>query len=168
MHISKKMAKTLNEQVRNEFESYWIYQQMAFDLEVMGLKGFATWYTQQAEEERVHGMKICKYLLDQDAKVILADLPKPKNGYKTVLEVAEGALHHEIKITNDINKLMALARSENDFATETFLNWFVQEQVEEVATASDIVTMVKMAPDSQSLLLLESRLTREGDSSAKE
>lgn len=164
MHISQEMADKLNEQVRNEFESYWVYLQMSFELEAMGFKGFAKWFSSQADEEKVHAHKLCKYLLDQDADVILTDLPKPKHGYKSVLEIVETSLKHEIKISDDINKLMALARRGHDFASETFLNWFVQEQVEEVSVVTDLLAMVKMAPDSQSLLLLEDRLTREENS----
>jgi len=139
MMISKKMADKLNLQVKYEFESYWIYLAMAFSFETMGLKGFANWFYAQADEEKEHAMKIAKYILDQGAEV---------------------KVDHEIKITKDINNLVALARTEKDYATETFLHWFVNEQVEEVASTTEVLNMVEMAPTPKHLFMLENHLSR--------
>jgi ferritin len=161
MMISKKMAGKLNDQVKNEFESYWIYLAMAYSLESMNLKVFAAWFHQQAEEEKVHAMKFAKYLIDQGAEVVLESLPKPKSAYKSVKEICQGAVDHEIKITNDINNVMTLAKAEKDYATETFLDWFVNEQVEEVASTTELLNLVSLATRPEQLLMLESRIKRD-------
>ena len=158
MMISKKMAKALNEQVTNEFNAYWIYQQMAFQLETMGFKVFSQWFTAQATEERGHAEKMAKYLLDQDADVQLLPLAKPKANYKSVADIIQGALDHELKVTKQINALMGLAMTEKDYASAQFLQWFVEEQVEEVATAKELLDLVKKASTDDQILLLENRI----------
>lgn len=161
MMISKKMADKLNLQVKYEFESYWIYLAMAFSFETMGLKGFAKWFFAQADEEKEHAMKIAKYILDQGAEVKLDSIPEPKTTYRSAKEICQAAVDHEIKITKDINNLVTLARTEKDYATETFLHWFVDEQVEEVASTTEVLNMVEMASTPKHLFMLENRLTRD-------
>ena len=158
------MSTQLSKQVVNEFESYWIYLAMAFSFETMNLKVLAGWFYVQADEEKDHAMKIAKYILDQGADVKLDTIPKPKNTYKTAAGICKAALGHEIKITNDINSLVALARKENDFATESFLSWFVDEQVEEVSKAGDLYNLVSMAKSPDQLFMLESRISRTSES----
>ena len=163
MMISKKMIGKLNAQVKNEFDSYWAYMAMAFSFEGMNLKGFAQWFYAQAEEEKEHAMKFAKYLMDQGADVVLEALDKPKSDYKTAKEICQAAVNHELKITKDINNLMTLARAEKDFATEAFLKWFVDEQVEEVASTTELLDMVSMVSKPEQLLMLENRLKRDED-----
>ncbi|MFH1688403.1 MAG: ferritin [bacterium] len=158
MMISKKMAKAINEQVTNEFNAYWIYQQMAFSFETMGFKVFSQWFVAQATEERGHAEKMAKYLLDQGADVQLLSLAKPQAEFKTVADVIQGALDHELKVTKQINALMDIAVTEKDHASAQFLQWFVQEQVEEVATAKELLDLVKKAKTDDQILLLESRI----------
>jgi ferritin len=158
MMISKKMAAALNEQVKNEFFAYWTYLQMSYTFNAMGLKVFSTWYNQQALEEQAHAMKIAHYLLDQGAKVQLLSLDQPKADYKSAEEVVQAALDHEIKVTKQINDLASLAREEHDHATENFLQFYVQEQVEEVATATELLDLVKMSDSTGQLLMLENRI----------
>ncbi|MDF1544842.1 MAG: ferritin [bacterium] len=158
MLISENMAAKLNEQTINEFNSYWIYLAMAFKLDAMGFKTFAQWFHLQADEEKVHAMKFAHYILEVGADVSLIGLDKPKYDYKSVQEIVEAGLEHEMFITRCINDLADLAAKENDHATKNFLQWFVEEQVEEVATASDLLSMVKMAKDDVQLLLVEQRI----------
>lgn len=158
MMISQKMADAINNQINFEFFSYWTYQAMAFKLDNMGLKIFTKWFDEQALEEVAHAMKMSTYLLDQGAEVILTSLDQPKNDYKNVEEVVQVALDHEIEVTRRINKLMALAKDENDFPTSAFMQWFVDEQVEEVATVNQLLDMVKMTDSTGQLLLLENRI----------
>jgi ferritin len=167
MNISKKMADELNKQVTREFHSYYIYLAMSYSFDTMGLKGFAKWFEAQAIEEQTHAIKIARYLLDQDVEVKLDTLEKPKGNFKTPVSIVQAALDHEKFITKCIHDLMAVARKENDYATATFLNWFIDEQVEEVATVNDMLTMVKMADDPKTLLLLEDRLTRTNTATAE-
>ncbi len=158
MMVSKKMAAALNEQVKNEFFAYWTYLQMSYTFNSMGLTVFSTWYNQQAIEEQGHAMKIAGYLLDQGAEVELMNLDKPKADYKSAQEVVQAALDHEIKVTGQINALASLAREEHDYATENFLQYYVQEQVEEVATATELLDLVKMSDSTGQLLMLENRI----------
>ena len=158
MMISKKMAAALNEQVKNEFFAYWTYLQMSYTFSSMGLSVFSKWYHEQAIEEQSHAMKIANYLLDQGAEVEMLDLEKPKSDYKDAEEIVQAALDHEVKVTRQINELASMAREEHDHATENFLQYYVEEQVEEVATATELLDMVKMADTSGQLLMFEDRI----------
>ena len=158
MMISKKMVDSINDQIKNEFYSSWIYLAMAYRFEEMNLKVFAKWFYRQADEERAHAFKFAKYLLDQGAEVKLSSLDQPKSDYKTAEEICSIAVEHEIFITNKINELVDLAKKDNDHATFNFLQWFVEEQVEEVASTSELLEMVKMASSPSQLFMLEGRL----------
>jgi ferritin len=160
MMISEKMAAKLNEQVMEEYASDWIYRQMAYELEEMNLKVFSQWFHKQADEERTHADKIAHYLLDQGAGVRLPELPKPKTEYKSVEEICEAAVEHEKYITKKIHELWDLAHEENDKATLSMLNWFVDEQVEEVATTTELLEMVRLAKSPGQILMLEGRIWR--------
>jgi ferritin len=124
----------------------------------MDLKVFSRWFHEQALEEQGHAMKMAKYLMDQDARVQLKSLDQPETEFSSVEQIAQMALDHEKWVTQKINELASIARKENDFATENFMQWFVQEQVEEVATASELVALVKMATDPGQMLVVEDRI----------
>lgn len=158
MAISDKMAKALNGQVKNEFFSYWTYLAMAFALDELGMKIFSKWFHQQAVEEQEHALKMCNYLLDQSAPVKLQPLDAPRNEYSSVEGVVQAALDHENMITKNINDLVDIALLEKDHPTNSFLQWFVAEQVEEVATVIELLDMVKMASGPGQLLMLEDRI----------
>lgn len=161
MMISEKMAQRLNEQVKNEYFAFWSYQAMAYALETMGHKGFAGWFTAQAKEEMGHATKIAGYLLDQGCEVKLQALPAPKTEYKSVQEVVEAALQHELNVTKQVHEIYAMAESEKDYATRKFIDWKVEEQVEEVSSMTNLLDMVKMCETKGQLFMLESRLSRE-------
>lgn len=156
--ISEKMAARLNEQVKNEFYAEWAYLAMAYSFEDMGLKVFAARFFQQATEEREHAMKVAKYLVEQGAAVKLQQLPQPKIDYKSAEEIVAAALEHEKKVTRDFNEIADLAISERDHATGAFCKWFIDEQVEEVSSMSELLTWVKMASSPGQLLMLENRI----------
>ncbi len=160
MMISQKMADALNEQVKNEFYSYWLYLAMAFQFELMNLKVFAQWFRLQAEEEREHAMKIAQYLLDQGAQVRLRALPEPKTSWESAEEICDDTVEHEKKVTKMIDDLVELAKAEKDNATHVFLHWFVEEQVEEVASVSELRDMVALAKTPGQILMLEGRIWR--------
>lgn len=159
MMISKKMEAALNEQINKEQYSAHLYLAMAAAFERMTLKVFAAYYYKQAEEETAHAMKIFEYVIDQGGTVILKAIGEPRTNYDSVQEIVDLALEHEIKVTNMINDLVALAEKENDFATRGFLEWFVKEQVEEVASAQEMSAVVKMTPTNM-MLALESRVAK--------
>jgi len=158
MMISDKMAEALNTQVNKEYESAWIYKQIAFQFQEMGFKVFAQWFAAQATEERSHAEKIAFYILDQGGKVTLTGMSAPSGDLSSAESMCALALEHEKKVTAWINDLVKLARSEDDYATESFLSWFVDEQVEEVATATELLDLVKMASSPGQMLVLESRI----------
>lgn len=157
MMISDAMNKALNGQVANELFASMSYRQMAFEYDVMGLKVFAAKFQTQADEEHEHAMRIARYVLDSGGKVELAALEKPKSGYTSALAMVEAALESEIRVSKQIYGLVEQAESEKDHSTGSFLKWFVDEQVEEVSTMSDLVQLVKMAGESN-LVLVEQRL----------
>lgn len=158
MMISKKMAELLNEQVKNEFYAWYTYQAMAYVSESMNLKVYAQWFEAQAGEERLHAMKIARYLLDQGADVQLQSIPEPKFKKGSIVEVVQGAVDHELMVTDQIHKLSAAAKEENDYATANFLEWYVMEQVEEVATVTDLLNLTKMAESPGQMLMVEDRI----------
>ena len=164
MMISETMAARLNQQVNFEFYSWYLYLAMAYAFEDMNLPIFAKWFHLQADEEREHAMKIAQYLLDQGAKVTLTAIAEPKRDYQSAQEIVEAALEHEKTVTAQVNEIVDLAIKENDHATRQFIDWFVEEQVEEVKSATELVTLVRMAQTPGQLLMLEGRLIhmREG------
>ncbi len=157
--ISEKMAKSLNNQIKEELFSSYLYLSMAAYFTSQNWHGFANWMKKQSQEEYSHAMKIFDYLNEVDKKVNLEQLDKPKTDWDTPLDAFEDALKHELHITNKINELAKLADDENDFATANFLRWFVTEQVEEVASVKSIVEKMKYIGDQKNgLLFLDSEL----------
>jgi len=152
--ISSKMESALNKQMNNEFFSAYLYFSMAAASVGMGFKGIANWFTVQAKEETAHGMKFYKYLLDHSARVTLAAIPAPPDGYASVLAMFESALAHEQKVTKGIRDLADLAASEKDYATSIQLQWFITEQVEEEANATEIIQKMKMIEGSKGGLFM--------------
>ena len=163
--ISKKMEQALNDQIKNELHSAYLYMAMAAWFQAQGWKGFAGWMDVQAKEEQSHAQKFMGYLYDVGGRVTLQAIDKPQGEFSSPLNVFEETLKHEQFITGKINELMRLAVQENDFATQAMLQWFVTEQVEEEAQASEVVHQLKIAGDKPStLLMLDHQLgKRKGD-----
>ena len=154
MAISSAMNTKLNEQITHEFAAAQIYLSMACGFDDMGLKGLAGLFHKQVEEERAHAMKILGYIQDCGGKVHLQALPEPPAEWPSVVDAIEAALAHEKKVTGQINALVALADQEKDYATRSFLNWYVDEQVEEEDSMSTLLQGAKLA--GKNLLQLES------------
>ena len=157
MMISQKMADAINVQIKEEFYSAYLYLAMAYKSEEMGLKVFAEWFQHQETEERLHATKMAQYLLDQGAQVNLLQLDQPKFDSSSISAMVDETVKHEKFITNCISNLVNLARDEKDNATFNFLQWYVEEQVEEVASVCELQDLVKLAGPDQ-LLILEERL----------
>ena len=137
--ISEKMAAEINAQINREYFSAFLYLAMANDAADKGFAGTANWMTLQFEEEQEHALKFSKYLQDQGAKVELGAMDAPKTSWKGILEMFEDALAHEKKVTAWINDLYTLAFEEKDYATQSMLKWFIDEQVEEEANCNDAI-----------------------------
>ena len=157
--ISKKIQTAINKQINMEFYSAYLYLSISAYFDSIHRTGFANWMKLQAQEELSHGMKIYDYLLDQEGEVGLATVKAPPAMWKSPLAACQDALKHERANTKMINELVTLASSENDHATRIFMQWFVEEQVEEVATASTLVEKVRLAKDdSGAFFILDNEL----------
>ena len=159
--VSARMQAALNEQIKAELESAYLYLALSAHMDQQNLKGFAHWLRLQWEEEIVHALKLYDFLLQRDAAVELKALKKPAFAAQTALEVFAQALHHEQYITKRINELYALAVEDNDYASQTLLQWFVTEQLEEEESAREIVESLRLVGDSgASLFLLDRELSQ--------
>jgi ferritin len=162
--LGKAIQDAMNEQMRNEFYSAYQYLSMAAYCESENLPGFAHWMRAQAREEVEHAMKFYDLILDRSGRVVLGALEEPVVEFGSPLEVFERALQHEQRVTAMINDLYGLALRESDYASQTFLQWFVTEQVEEEKNAGDVVETLKMIGDkSEALFLLDRELGRRGN-----
>jgi ferritin len=146
--IKSKVEKAINKQINAELYSGYLYLSMSAYFEDQNLPGFAHWMAIQAKEEFEHAMKFYKFVFERGGKVTLAAISAPPSEWKSSLDVFENAYKHEVKVTGLIHDLVALSRSEKDVATENFLMWYVDEQVEEEAHADAIVQKLKRIKES--------------------
>jgi ferritin len=142
------MQDALNEQVNAEFYSAYLYLSMAAYFESTNLPGFATWMRVQTQEELTHTMKIYDYVNERGGRVALKSIAEPPSEWESPLAVFEAAYQHEQKVTGLINGLVNLAIEEKDIAANTFLQWFVDEQVEEEESAETVVNKLKQVADA--------------------
>jgi ferritin len=159
MELSKKMQDALNEQIKEELASAYIYLSMAAYCESINLSGFARWMQAQSNEEMEHAMKFYGYVHERGGRVVLEALEQPPVGFDGPVDVFEKTLAHEQYITGRIHNLYALATEEKDYASLGLLQWFVDEQVEEESTAGEILETLKMIGDKgQALYMLDRQL----------
>ena len=149
MTLTKTMAEALNKQFYEELYSSYLYESMAADFAYKNYPGFANWMTIQAAEEKMHAEKIKIYLEDSAERVVFPALPAPQQEWKNPLDAMKAALAHEQHITGCIHDLVRVARKEDDIATETFLSWYVTEQVEEEANAQTLIDKLEMVGDNK-------------------
>ena len=152
--INEKVGKVLIEQVNKEFYSAYLYLSMSAYFSDKGLLGFANWMRIQAQEEQAHAMFIYDFLVDRGEKVILKAIDTPPNTWGNTLEVMEEILSHEVYVTGLINNIVTVAEEVKDRATMSYMNWFIDEQVEEEANAQDIISKLKLIGDDKSALYL--------------
>ena len=157
--MSQTMQDALNEQMKHEFYSSYLYLSMSAYCDGMNLPGLARWMRAQAQEETRHALKIFDHLLDRGGKVELYELGRPPAQFSSPREVFEQAHQHEQQVTAMINKVYGLAMDERDFASRVFLDWFVQEQVEEEKTSGLLAEQLRMVgEDRPGLLMLDREL----------
>ena len=147
--LSDTMLKALNKQITEEVASAYIYQAMSADCKSKNFEGAAAWFAMQTQEELAHAQKIYDFIYERGGKVTLEAIPAPPATWDSLTACFEHAYKHETYITSCIHKLAKQARDEDDFASENMLQWFVNEQVEEEATADEIVQKLKMIGDSK-------------------
>jgi len=161
--LSKKAQDAINEQIKNELYSGYLYLSMSSYFEASNLPGFAHWMRVQAEEEQAHAMKFFDFVNDRGGRVVLQAIDQPPVEFKSPLAVFEQTLEHEKKVTGLINKLYELALKENDYPTQVMLQWFIDEQVEEEKNATQIVETLKMTGETgQALIMLDHALAKRG------
>ena len=146
MPASAFVAK-LNEQIANEFSAHQQYVACAVYFDGETLPQLAGFFYRQAMEERDHAMMMVQYLLDTDEQVTIPGVSAPVTAFADVVAPVELALEQEKRVTAQINQLAGVARSENDFTSEQFMQWFIKEQVEEVATMSDLLRVAERSRD---------------------
>ncbi len=159
--ISEKMQEALNSQVNKEFYSAYLYLAMSAYCNAIGFPGFSNWMQQQYQEESLHVTKMYNYILSQGGKIHLQQIDEPPTEYGTPLDIFEQTLAHEQFITRCINELMTLAIDEHDYATQTFLQWYVSEQVEEESTVNDILAPLRMVgKEGGGLMMIDQQLAK--------
>lgn len=154
MAMNQRMEAALNEQIKWELYSSYLYLSMSSWYESIGLKGFAQWEYVQAQEEKDHAMKIFKYVISRGGRVKLLPIDAPPTEWNSPLEAFTHSLEHEQNVTRMINDLVDIAIEERDHATNNMLQWFVDEQIEEEDDAGQVVDQLKKIEESDSYPLL--------------
>ncbi len=155
--IPDKLVEAINEQIKNEMESAYIYLSMAAYFHSLSMDGMAHWMRSQAHEETIHAMKFMDHLIDRGAPVALMDLSILKTQWSSPAEAWKDAYAHEQFITSKINNLTTIAREVRDYQSEPLLAWFTEEQIEEEATSGKIAAEMEMVTGSKSALLMLDR-----------
>lgn len=155
----KALQDAMNEQIKHEFYSAYVYLSMSAYAESLNRKGFAHWLRMQAQEEVKHAMKFFEFIHDRAGQVALEAIEQPPVKFKSLLEVFQKALAHEQKISGLINKLYDLAVAKKDYPAQALLQWFAVEQVEEEKSAAEILEQLKLVGDEGTgLFLLDKEL----------
>jgi len=155
--IGERLEQAINDQIKNELESYYIYLSMAAYFHSISLDGMAHWMRCQAHEETHHAMKFFDHLNDRGGKVVLQDLKQLKTEWSSPLKAFQDAYDHEKFISGKINDLITICREEKEYATEPLLAWFADEQVEEEVSTGKIADELSMVGDDKTALLMLDR-----------
>ena len=163
MELGKKMQDAINDQIKEELFSSYIYLSMAAYFESVNLPGFAHWMRVQSQEELEHALKFFDFVNERGGRVELKALDQPPVEYSGPIAVMEKTLEHEQYITGRIHDLYSLAVEEKDYASFSTLQWFVDEQVEEEETAGGILELLKAVGDKgQGLFMVDRKLAARG------
>ncbi len=158
--LKESIEKAFNKQVNEELYSAYIYYSMSAYFESINLRGCASWMRVQAQEELGHVDKFYNFILDRGGRVEFDAIQKPPKEWDSPLAAFESALEHEKHITQCINDLVELSLSEKDHAAYQFLQWFVEEQVEEEANVGEVVDNFKLVGDGGGIFMLDRELGR--------
>lgn len=161
MKLSKEVAQSLNDQANLELGSAYAYLGISAYFEHQGYTGFAAWMKLQGHEENGHADKFIKYLLDRGGTVELQAIARPRMDFTSPLEAFEASLASEQQVSTSIYRIYELAGQQKDYATQSFLKWFLDEQVEEEKTVSEIISRLKLVGNNVSgLIQLDSQAGR--------
>ena len=157
--LDKKMEDAINSQINAEMYSAYLYYSMSAYFDSLSLSGFAQWMRAQALEEMTHAHKLFGYVSNRGGRVVLTAIESPQSDWDSTAVVFDDVYKHEVHVTGLINKLMDLALTLSDHATANFLQWFVAEQVEEEASADEVVQKLKLVDRTEGgLFLLDQEL----------
>jgi bacterioferritin B len=156
---AERFAAALNEQVGREFAAAHQYVSIGTHYEDQTFPRLAHFFYEQAEEERGHAMKMVKYMLDTNCPVELGPIVAPTNHFQSHIEPIKAALEQERKVTVHISELFEIARETKDYQSEQFIEWFLDEQVEEEATMQDLLQVAERTREIP--MLLEEYIARE-------
>ena len=159
--IGKKVTDALNLQMNREFFNARLYLSMATYFESLNMTGAAGWMAVQAQEETGHAMLLYNHLRERGARILLGALEAPPTQWDSPLAAFEAAYEHECKVSRQFDEHMALAHAEKDHATTIFLQWFINEQVEEESSVDEIVQKIKMIGDHKGGLFMLDRMLGE-------
>ena len=152
--LNKNVAAAINDQIAQEFYASHVYLSMAAWLETQSLVGFAKWMRLQADEERVHAMRLFDFVLNNGGEVQLQGIDQPPTTFDSALSVMEMSLEHERGVTATITRIYELALKEKDYPAQIEMQWFIDEQSEEERVVGDIIARMKIGGDSGTALLL--------------
>ena len=155
--LKETIQKEINKQINAEYYSAFLYLSMSAYLSSINLNGFANWMKIQHQEEMEHALKLYNYVIERGGIIELETIDKPKSSWNGIIEVVEETLAHEQHVTSLINNLMDVAQNEKDYASISFLQWFVDEQVEEEATVDEILQQLKLIDGKGSGLFMLDR-----------
>jgi ferritin len=158
MPLNAHITDPFNAQIKSEFTASAQYIAIAVYFDEMGLGELAGFFFRQSEEEREHAMKFVHFMLESEAKPLIPSVPELRNSFESPAEAVEFALNQERKVTDEINNLVDIAIRESDHAANSFLQWFVNEQVEEIDTMGKLLQTIKLAGNN--LLLVEDYVRR--------
>lgn len=164
MNLDPKVAALLNQQVNNEMFASYAYLAMSAWFETTAFRGFTSWMAAQSQEETLHAMKFYTYIHDRDGRVTLESLGKPQSEFESAIDVFNSSLEQERAVTAQIHEIYNAAGEANDHETKNFLNWFLDEQVEEEKTLRDMIDRLELVgEDPIGLLRLDDEAqAREG------
>ncbi len=156
--IQEKMQAAFNDQINAEIYSGYLYLSMSAWAETQGLSGFANWFRIQAQEELTHAMKMFDFVVERGGHAKMAAVDGPPQAWDSPMAAFDAVLAHEQKVTGLINDLTDLAIELRDHASRNFLEWFVDEQVEEEASVEDIISKLKLAGEGHGMFLMDKDL----------
>jgi ferritin len=160
MLISRELTDAINEEIGMEFFASHQYLNIAAYFEGLALKKLAKMFYKQSEEEREHGLKFAKYVVEAGGTVEIPAVQAPKATFQSVEEAIRVSLDWELDVTKRCNALMALAIDQKDYIAQDFLRWFVTEQLEEVSTMENLLKVIQQAGE-RNVIMLEAYLSHE-------
>src|SRR6476619_5350068 len=162
MVVNQKIVAAINEQIGNEFSAMLQYYAISAHFGAEALPELAAHFHQQAEEETEHALRFIQFVIDVGARVNIPGVPAPQATFDVAENAVKLSLEQEEKVTAQINALLSMAKAESDYTTDNFLQWFIKEQLEEVASMGQLLRVVQRAGEGN-LLRVEEYLAREKD-----